>query len=178
MDHSLANEPGGAMVAYRGAILHFRDDPRHADDSAAYFDDGLLVVQTGRVVACGEYRETLARMPGGIEVHDHRGHLIVPGFVDTHIHFAQTDIIASYGKNVLDWLERHTFPAERRFSDNGHAAEVAEFAVDEMLRNGTTPRWCCTAQGAHGSGLSRSRIPWRQHDRRQSVDGSKFLKDF
>lgn len=139
MDHSLANEPGGAMVAYRGAILHFRDDPRHADDSAvAYFDDGLLVVQTGRVVACGEYRETLARMPGGIEVHDHRGHLIVPGFVDTHIHFAQTDIIASYGKNVLDWLERHTFPAERRFSDNGHAAEVAEFAVDEMLRNGTT----------------------------------------
>ena len=66
MDHSLVNEPGGAMVAYRGAILHFRDDPRHSDDSVvAYFDDGLLVVQTGRVVACGEYRETLARMPGG-----------------------------------------------------------------------------------------------------------------
>jgi guanine deaminase len=62
----------------------------------------------------------------------------MPGFVDTHIHYSQTDIITSYGEQLLDWLERFTFPAERKFEDPAHAAEVAEFFLDELLKNGTT----------------------------------------
>jgi guanine deaminase len=64
--------------------------------------------------------------------------LILPGFIDTHIHYSQTDVIASPGHNVLHWLEHYTFPEEARFADAAHAAEVAEFFLDELARNGTT----------------------------------------
>jgi guanine deaminase len=71
-------------------------------------------------------------------VDDCTGRLIVPGFVDAHVHFVQTDIVAAYGRRLLEWLEQYTFPAERAFADERHASEVAEFFLDELLRNGTT----------------------------------------
>ncbi|MFX6819217.1 amidohydrolase family protein, partial [Acinetobacter baumannii] len=64
--------------------------------------------------------------------------LIVPGFVDAHVHYPQTDRIASHGEQLLDWLERHIFPAEKAFADRAHADAVAEVFLDELLRNGTT----------------------------------------
>jgi guanine deaminase len=69
---------------------------------------------------------------------DCTGKLIVPGFIDAHIHFVQTDVIGSYGRRLLDWLEDYTFPAERAFADEAHAREVAGFFIEELLRNGTT----------------------------------------
>jgi guanine deaminase len=71
-------------------------------------------------------------------VHDYRGKIITPGFIDTHVHYPQTDIIASPAPGLLPWLETYTFPAERRFADAGHASEVADFFLAELLRNGTT----------------------------------------
>jgi guanine deaminase len=71
-------------------------------------------------------------------VHDHRGKLITPGFIDTHVHYPQTDIIGSPAPGLLPWLETYTFPAEGRFADPVHARAVAEFFLDELLRNGTT----------------------------------------
>ena len=71
-------------------------------------------------------------------MHEHGDALILPGFIDTHIHYPQTDVIASGGRNLLDWLEHYTFPAERRFEEAAHARAVAEFFFDELARNGTT----------------------------------------
>jgi guanine deaminase len=71
-------------------------------------------------------------------IEDWRDRLILPGFVDTHIHYPQTDVIASHGGQLLTWLERYTFPMERRFGDPALARETAEFFLDELLRNGTT----------------------------------------
>jgi guanine deaminase len=71
-------------------------------------------------------------------VTDYRGKLLMPGFVDAHVHSAQTDVIASHGEHLLDWLERHTFPAEARFADAAHAREASEYFLDELLRHGTT----------------------------------------
>jgi cytosine/adenosine deaminase-related metal-dependent hydrolase len=82
--------------------------------------------------------EELSPALGDAPVDDLRGKLIVPGFVDSHIHFPQTDVIASYGTQLLDWLETHTFPAEMAFADRAHADEAAEFFLAELLRNGTT----------------------------------------
>jgi len=126
--------------AFRGGILHFTGDPGSAPaaDSHEHFEDGLLVVDSGRIARVGPAGPLLASLPREVEVVDHRGSLIVPGFIDLHVHYAQTDVIASPGRNVLDWLERYTFPAEARFGDREHAAEVAEFFLDELLRNGTT----------------------------------------
>jgi guanine deaminase len=126
--------------AYRASILHFLSDPGARDDPSAaeHFDDGLLVVADGRVLRAGVASDLLPTLPAGAQVTDCRPGLIVPGFVDTHIHYAQTDMIASYGARLLDWLETYTFPAECRFSDAAHASAVCEFFLDELVRNGTT----------------------------------------
>lgn len=127
------------MKAYRGSILHLLDDPTKTSraEAVAFHEDGLLLVEDGRVAACGAYADLAARL-GETQVEDLTGHLITPGFVDTHIHFPQVDVIAAHGAQLLDWLEQHTFPCEARFADADHAAETATFFLDELLRNGTT----------------------------------------
>ncbi|APV50988.1 guanine deaminase [Betaproteobacteria bacterium GR16-43] len=126
--------------AFRGAILYFRDDPGSASaaDSHVYLEDGLLVVEDGHVVRAGPAEALLASLPKGTPVTDRRGLLLMPGFVDAHVHYAQTDVIASGGGTLLDWLERHIFPEEMRFAERAHASEVADFFLDELLRHGTT----------------------------------------
>ena len=69
---------------------------------------------------------------------EHRDGLLIPGFIDSHMHYPQTDVIGSHGRQLLDWLNDHVFPAEARFADPGHASVTANVCLDEMLRNGTT----------------------------------------
>ena len=71
-------------------------------------------------------------------VDDHSGKLILPGFIDTHIHYPQTRVIGSYGAQLLEWLQKYTFVEEQKFADPAHAAAVAKFFLDELFRNGTT----------------------------------------
>ena len=126
------------LTAVRGEIVHFVADPAQDARALEHFADGLLVVRDGHVAECGPATELLPRLPAGTAVADYRGKLILPGFVDTHVHYPQTDIIASHGEQLLEWLEKYTFPAERRFADPAHAAATADFFCDELLRNGTT----------------------------------------
>jgi guanine deaminase len=131
--------PRGATGAFRGEIVDFAGDPAALGDAALrHHLDGLLVVRDGMVAAAGPAGELLATLPANVAIADYRGKLILPGFVDTHVHYAQTDMIASHGAQLLEWLGQYTFPAEARFADPAHAAEVAAFFVDELLRNGTT----------------------------------------
>ncbi|WP_423820991.1 guanine deaminase [Salinisphaera sp. SPP-AMP-43] len=127
-------------AAIRGTIVYCRYDPGADDASEALriIEDGLLVIRAGRIVAIGAASDLLKELDAQAEVVDRRGKLIVPGFVDAHIHYAQTDIIASYGEKLLSWLERYTFPAEMRFADPEVARDTAAFFVSELLRNGTT----------------------------------------
>jgi len=99
----------------RGSILHFLADPAEEADARAwqYWDDGALKIVDGKVAALGPAAEILASRAPGDAVIDHSGKLILPGFIDTHVHFAQVDVIASYGRQLLDWLNDYTFPAER-----------------------------------------------------------------
>ncbi len=124
----------------RGAVLHFVADPGEAADPSAwqYFEDGALRIDDGKVAALGTAADILAARTPDDVLHDHRGKLILPGFVDTHVHSAQVDVIASYGRQLLDWLNDYTFPAERAFADPQHATRLAEIFLDNLLRNGTT----------------------------------------
>jgi guanine deaminase len=124
--------------AFRGEIVHFTDDPRASHAALRHFRDGVLVVEGGRVAAAGPADPLLAGLPAGTPVEDRRGSLLVPGFVDAHIHYSQTDVIASHSRHLLEWLEQHTFAEESRFGDAAHAAGTAQFFLDELLRNGTT----------------------------------------
>ncbi len=126
-----------AMKAYRAAILRFA-----ADHSAVYEDDGLLVVAADasgrqRVEAVGPWRE-LAPLYAHLNIEHLPGRIIAPGFVDMHLHYPQVDAIGSPADGLLPWLENYTFPQETRFSEPAHAAEVARFFIDELLRNGVT----------------------------------------
>jgi guanine deaminase len=123
--------------AYRGEFLSVAHDPRDAGPEAVRHEtDGLLVIEDGVVIARGAY-ETLGPQFPEAEVEYIAG-LVVPGFIDAHVHYPQTDRIASYGEQLLDWLDKHIFPAEKAFVDRAHADEVAAFFLDELLKNGTT----------------------------------------
>lgn len=126
--------------AHRGAVLHFRSDPGASDasDSYEYWPDALLIIADGRIEALGPATELLKSLTDDVIVHEHGDGLILPGFIDTHIHYPQTDVIASAGRNLLDWLEHYTFPVERRFEEAAYARAAAEFFFDELARNGTT----------------------------------------
>jgi len=129
-----------SVIAYSGALFHMTGDPATlgADAAHDYIPEGMLVVEDGIITAMGS-REALERsLAPGTEIVDHGDNLITPGFIDTHIHFPQLDMIASYGEQLLDWLERYTFPEEAKFKDEAHAADAADFFVRELLRNGTT----------------------------------------
>jgi guanine deaminase len=128
------------MRAYRAAVLHCLADPGEQSDPSAweYFDDGLLIVDKGRVVRIGDAGVMLPEVGNEADVVDYRGKLIVPGFIDCHVHFSQLDIIGSFGAQLLDWLHQYAFPEEAKFADPDHAREVAEVFVEELLRNGTT----------------------------------------
>ncbi len=126
-------------IAHRGSVLHFIGDPAECGDSACvYFEDGLLVTENEFVAAVGDARTLLAGAESATPVVLHRNALITPGFVDTHIHFPQTEVIASPATGLLEWLEKYTFPAEMRFADCDYAARAAEFFLDALLSHGTT----------------------------------------
>src|SRR5688500_1008225 len=125
------------MKAFRGGILSVPDDPAVAGaDAIRHFEESLLVVEDGLVLDCGAYAE-LAERFAEAEIEPLAG-LIVPGFVDAHVHYPQIERIASHGEQLMQWLERHIFPAEKAFADRGHADSVAAFFLDELLRHGTT----------------------------------------
>ena len=124
------------MRAFRGEILTVPHDPATTPDAARHYPDGLLVVENGWVAAIGHHADLAPRF-ADVEVQPVSG-LIVPGFVDTHIHYPQTSRIAAHGEQLLSWLEQHIFPAEKAFADRAHADAVAGFFLDELLRNGTT----------------------------------------
>lgn len=128
------------IKAWRSAILHSVADPAEVgiESSYQYFEDGLLVVEDGHVVALGNATDLLPTLPADAELTVYQDSLITPGYIDTHIHFPQTDMIASYGEQLLDWLNNYTFPAEKRFADRAHADKVADIFIRELLRNGTT----------------------------------------
>ena len=125
-------------IAVRANVLHFFDDPDVVDNAWQFIEDGLLILKQGRVVALGEYKTWVDCLPDGIEFFDYSGKLIMPGFIDTHCHYPQTEMIASYGAQLLEWLEKYTFPTEAKFADREFADSIAEFFCDELLRNGTT----------------------------------------
>lgn len=130
----------GPLRALRGRLLSFVDDPAVVGGDAAtrYAEDGLLLIRDGRIAAAGEASDLLGDLPPGTPVDDHRPCLLLPGLIDAHIHFPQTQVIASYGAQLLDWLQTYTFVEEQRFDDPAHAAAVATFFLDELLRHGTT----------------------------------------
>lgn len=124
----------------RGRLLSFKRAPLSLTDtdSYAYEHDGGLLIEDGVIAAIGDYAKVKAEAPGSVEEIDHRPHLILPGLIDTHMHFPQMQVIASYAGSLLEWLNTYTFHEECRFVESDHAARIATHFYDELVRHGTT----------------------------------------
>lgn len=138
--NQVADEMEAPSVAYRASVLYCVDDPRRAGIGASIraIEDGLVVVSNGRIAAVGEAATELRSLPPNCRIRTFADCILMPGFVDTHVHYVQTGMVGSYGEQLLDWLERFAFPAEERFAEPAHARAMADFFLSELLRNGTT----------------------------------------
>lgn len=123
----------------RGRLLTFHREPAGGTDAGAYtyLEDGGLLIRDGIIRATGDHASLAASAPGARRV-DHRPHLMMAGFIDTHIHFPQVQVIASWGAQLLDWLNTYTFPEETRFADPDHCARMATAFFDQLVAHGTT----------------------------------------
>tara|TARA_R110002050_G_scaffold128478_7_gene249716 strand:+ start:472 stop:1758 length:1287 start_codon:yes stop_codon:yes gene_type:complete len=128
------------LKVYRGELLHFLANPAKVgeQDSYQYIEDGLLIIQNGLIEQIGSAEELLATLDKNIKITHYENALIMPGFIDTHVHYPQTEMIASYGEQLLEWLENYTFPFERKFTDIEYGKNVAEFFLSQLLDAGTT----------------------------------------
>lgn len=136
------------LDAHRAAILDYVGDPSQSGHGVRWIADGLLVVEEGRVREVGEY-EALRPQYEGARFFEHTGHCICPGFIDAHVHYPQTRIIASYGEQLLEWLQQYAFPEECRFASRTYADQVATEFVAELLRHGTTTAVALCTVHAH-----------------------------
>ena len=129
--------------AVRGSVFFLTDDPGIEPDPLDYYefyDDGILVLDNdGHILDAGDYNQIVAKYRLSVsEITDFRGRFILPGFIDTHIHYPQAEIIAAYGEQLVHWLEKYAYPAESRYADIVYARAVSRFFLSELLRNGVT----------------------------------------
>ncbi len=130
----------GKIKAVRGSLLWFTGNPfvTAQSDCVTYEEDGLLIIQDSHIQASGPAASLLPALDRDVSVEHYPDHIIMPGFIDAHTHYAQMQIIGAYGKQLLDWLNDYTFIAEQAFADGAHATAMADFFCQELLRRGTT----------------------------------------
>ncbi|NPD44447.1 MULTISPECIES: guanine deaminase [unclassified Lentimicrobium] len=117
----------------RAQIFHFI-----SKDQYEFFEDGLLIMDHGLVKALGSYKDLKSQWSSQVVIEHYRDRILMPGFIDAHIHGVQTAVMASYGADLLQWLKEYTFPLENQFSDADFAKKATHFFFRQMLKNGTT----------------------------------------
>jgi guanine deaminase len=129
-----------AIKALRGAAISFRGNPfEHPDESSlVHYEDALVVIEGGKIRSIGPYPELAAELPRGVIPVEYPNALISAGFIDTHVHYPQVQMIGAYGSQLLDWLNTYTFVTEQQYADEAHAKLAAKFFLRELLRGGTT----------------------------------------
>ena len=139
-------------LALRGATYTLIADPflNAASECVVYEPDGCILIREGLIREIGAYADLRGKLRNDMELRHYPDAMLMPGFVDAHIHYPQVEIIGSYGAQLLEWLNKYTFPAEARFVDDDHARRVAGFFISELHRNGTTSAsvFCTSAPGS------------------------------
>ncbi|MBF7689114.1 guanine deaminase [Acinetobacter sp. EC24] len=127
--------------AIRGRFLDIQQtvsQPEEIAPQIRYIEDGLLLCKAGKIVWFGAWADVDPTLIDGLAIAHYPDQLITPGFIDTHIHFPQTEMMGAYGEQLLSWLNNYTFPTEIKFKDKAYADQIADFFVNELIKNGTT----------------------------------------
>ena|ERR1700733_1030289 len=129
-----------AIKALRGAAISFRGNPfeQPAESCLVHFEDALVIIEDGKIQAIGPYSELVTQLPAGVVPIEYPDALISAGFIDTHVHYPQIQMIGAYGSQLLEWLNKYAFPTEQQFADEAHAELAAKLFLRELLRAGTT----------------------------------------
>lgn len=132
--------PAPACTAIRGPALSFTGNPFQTggERSARHEPDALIIMQGGKIAAFGDHAATKHLLPEGTPITAYTDALILPGFIDAHVHYPQTQIIGAFGRQLIDWLNDYTFPAEQRFASAEHGRQAAKVFLRECVRAGTT----------------------------------------
>ncbi|MEG3133776.1 guanine deaminase [Rouxiella sp. T17] len=115
--------------------------PEEIESQARYIEDGMMLLSGGEILWLGSREEgerALMNLSYPVPLDDYRDKLLVPGFIDTHIHYPQTEMIGAYGEQLLEWLNNYTFPAEAQYHDLDYANKMSKFFINQLLNNGTT----------------------------------------
>ena len=159
----------------RGRALTFKRRPNSATDTESYnfIEDGALFVKNGIISKLGSFTYVKADAPIDVVIYDHRPHLIVPGFIDTHLHFPQTQIIGSYASNLLEWLNTYTFIEEQKYKDSLHCKNMAKQFFSTLINHGTTTAaaFCTTHPESVEAFFTES------HQRNMLMIGGKVMMD-
>lgn len=126
--------------AIRSKALSFIADPFLVEAASAfhYESDALIIIENGIIKSFGAYDKLKSSLPEDVTIVTYKDSLVLPGFIDTHIHYPQTQIMGAFGKQLIDWLNNYTFIAEQQFSNFDYSKKVAEFFLEECLKAGTT----------------------------------------
>ncbi|MFT4272957.1 MAG: guanine deaminase [Pantoea sp.] len=132
--------PFASETTLRASFFDFTGVAQQPDtiaEQARYLEDGVLTLHDGKVVSLESWESAQSRINPATLI-DLRGKLIVPGFIDTHIHYPQTEMIGAFGEQLLEWLNQYTFPVESQYHCPDHAAQMSAFFLHQLLANGTT----------------------------------------
>ena len=159
----------------RGRTLTFNRKPSSANDTGSfnYSDDSAILIKDGIIEKIGSFEEIKSKLPNNINIIDHRPNLIVPGFIDTHLHFPQVQIVASYASNLLEWLNKYTFIEEQKYRNISHSKAMAKKFFDTLINHGTTTAaaYCAVYPESVEAFFQES------HDRNMLMLGGKVLMD-
>ena len=124
----------------RGRILTFKRRPNSATDTESFnfIEDGALFVTNGIISKLGSFSDIIVETPKEVVIYNHQPHLLVPGFIDTHLHFPQIQIVSSYAANLLEWLNTYTFVEEQKYKDSFHSEDMAKQFFNALINHGTT----------------------------------------
>lgn len=134
------NPAGPPLKGIRGQLLTFKADPFLYNEKECYdyYTDALVVIRDGHIIEVGDYKDVAPKYPDLKDVETYTDSIIMPGFIDCHVHYVQSSMIGSFGDTLLNWLDRYAFPTEAKFRDKAFADEVAHEFMKQLLEQGTT----------------------------------------
>lgn len=134
------NTSGTALKGIRSQVLTFKADPffNNKEECYDFYEDGLVVIQDGHILNVGNYKDMIKLYPSLSDIDTYEDSVVMPGFIDCHVHYVQSPMIGSFGDTLLNWLNQYTFPTEAKFNDKKFADDVARMFFRQLLEQGTT----------------------------------------
>lgn len=141
------------MKAIRGQIISYKGNPFLEKNTLIYEKDGIILIENGKIKGFGSYKSFQKQIDENnipVTLYSNR-YIISPGFIDAHVHYPQISMIAAYGKQLVDWLNKYTFITEQKFENMIYARNTAQFFLRECLRAGTTTSFVYSTVHPHST---------------------------